>query len=506
MRVATSHVSHATESLANNRIDGVFEFAESDFLNQHWQEWSQRNLEFKLREPLWSERRDRVLEMAQHAANGYVPFWGHDEVRPCSNQSNDSWGGFGVTAIDAIDTFFMFGMKAEFELASRTARKIDWKVRDYDASLFETTIRYLGGLLSAFQLSKLPHFLEKAKDLADLLLEAFPTVSEDSLSSGGRIPDDVDLDGLSMFDVRRFVQGSPYQPYKLGLPNSIVNLQSGRSRNPLWTGGRSILSEVGSVQLELKFLSVLTGNPKYFAAAEASMNTLELIAERSWNDCEGDRKDTGLKGLSSTLSKKMVPYGLWALYLDGREQKFSSNRASVGALADSFFEYLLKQSLLFETQESRDRETTDRHNRRLEKLYDISIDAILQHMLVGRDREDYTFISDLHNFEQTGVVDHLTCFFPGMLALGAKKRRDKGVEDLRIASRLVETCASLYFESPSGLSPDQIVFNLSELKGPTNLEKSQPPYQPFSNQYLLRPETIERFATIFPFLLLLQTI
>jgi hypothetical protein len=38
---------------------------------------------------------------------------------------------------------------------------------------------------------------------------------------------------------------------------------SGNAHNPSWTGGSSILSEVGTLQLEFNTLSQYTGNPVY---------------------------------------------------------------------------------------------------------------------------------------------------------------------------------------------------------------------------------------------------
>ena len=46
-----------------------------------------------------------------------------------------------------------------------------------DVNLFETTIRVLGGLLSAFHLSAERIFLDKAKDLGQRLMGAFTSAS-----------------------------------------------------------------------------------------------------------------------------------------------------------------------------------------------------------------------------------------------------------------------------------------------------------------------------------------
>jgi hypothetical protein len=42
----------------------------------------------------------RVRDAFLHAWRGYeLHAFGHDEVRPTTNATNDSWGGFGVTLI-----------------------------------------------------------------------------------------------------------------------------------------------------------------------------------------------------------------------------------------------------------------------------------------------------------------------------------------------------------------------------------------------------------------------
>jgi hypothetical protein len=97
--------------------------------------------------------------------------------------------------------------------------------RNYDASVFETTIRCVGGLLSAYDLSGEGVFLKKATDLAERLLPAFNTPT--------------------------------------GIPLNTVNLQSGNAYNPGWTGMASTLADFGTEQLEFIGLSERTGDPKY---------------------------------------------------------------------------------------------------------------------------------------------------------------------------------------------------------------------------------------------------
>jgi len=79
-----------------------------------------------------------------------------------------------VTLVDALDTMYLMGFEEEFEKARDFVKKINFKV-DHPLSVFETTIRYLGGFLGAYTLSKDPIFLEKAEELGNVLLPAFDT-------------------------------------------------------------------------------------------------------------------------------------------------------------------------------------------------------------------------------------------------------------------------------------------------------------------------------------------
>ncbi|CAN0450818.1 unnamed protein product, partial [Ectocarpus sp. 12 AP-2014] len=151
--------------------------------------------------------------------------WGYDEVKPLSKKGSDNWGGMGVTLVDSLDTLWLMGLTEEFYNGR------DW-VRDHltfnevgMVSVFETTIRVLGGLLSAFELSRDEArgqvFLERAKDLADRLMPAFGTST--------------------------------------GIPCKLVNLSNGKTGG----GSYSVLSELGTLQLEFRYLSHEVGDEKY---------------------------------------------------------------------------------------------------------------------------------------------------------------------------------------------------------------------------------------------------
>ena len=105
---------------------------------------------------------------------------GHDEVRPISGRYYDPFCGWGATLVDSLDTLQIMGMDAEYREALKYISEIDFAhTRSRSIPLFETVIRYLGGLIGAYDVSrgKDTILLEKAKDLADMLMGAFDTVN-----------------------------------------------------------------------------------------------------------------------------------------------------------------------------------------------------------------------------------------------------------------------------------------------------------------------------------------
>jgi mannosyl-oligosaccharide alpha-1,2-mannosidase len=91
--------------------------------------------------------------------------------------------------------------------------------------VFETNIRIVGGLLGGYTLSKDKILLEKAKEMVDLLLPAFES--------------------------------------KSGIPFTEINLKTNQVRNRDWHKHESLLSEVGTLQLEFQYLSQLLKDEKY---------------------------------------------------------------------------------------------------------------------------------------------------------------------------------------------------------------------------------------------------
>lgn len=124
-------------------------------------------------------RRDAVKESFQHSWNGYKEHaWLRDEVTPLSAGYRDTFGGWAATLVDSLDILWILGLKDDFELAVKAAETIDFTTTEEEfINVFETTIRYMGGFLAAYDISggKYHSLLAKAVEVGDLLMSCFDT-------------------------------------------------------------------------------------------------------------------------------------------------------------------------------------------------------------------------------------------------------------------------------------------------------------------------------------------
>lgn len=121
-----------------------------------------------------STDRALVVQIFNESYGAYRKFaWGHDEVAPLTQVPLDPRNGWGATIIDAMSTMCIMGLTDFFDEALNFTQNIDFtKSNTADTvSMFETTIRYVGGLISAYELSGKQHFflVDQAKQLADRL-------------------------------------------------------------------------------------------------------------------------------------------------------------------------------------------------------------------------------------------------------------------------------------------------------------------------------------------------
>ncbi|KAI1712093.1 glycosyl hydrolase family 47 domain-containing protein [Ditylenchus destructor] len=366
-------------------------------------------------------RRDFIKKMMLFAWSNYRTYaWGENELRPISKigHSASVFGrsSIGATIVDAADTLHIMGLMEEFNDAREwIAQSLDMKQVQTDLSVFETNIRYVGGLLSAYALSSDQVFLEKAKYVADLLLPAFNTPT--------------------------------------GIPLALVNTRTGRAINYGWaSGGCSILSEYGSLELEFTYLSKLTGNSTY---REKASKVREVLAQ---------------------LDK---PDGLYPNYINPRTGKFCLKHVSVGALGDSFYEYLIKLWLF-----------TNKTDAQLKSTYDDALTAIERNLLQKSVPNQLSYFAELKGSRMEHKMDHLACFIAGMFALQSKHETDPERQRhyLELAEQIANTCHESYIRSDVGIGPESMRFS-SKLEAATNRESEM--------YYILRPEVIEGWFVLY---------
>ena len=122
---------------------------------------------------------DKIRKTFAFSWDGYRKnAWMQDELSPVSGSYRNPFCGWAATLVDSLDSLWMLDLKAEFEEAAEAVGKIDFTTSiRHDLPLFEVTIRYLGGLVAAYDISgsKYRVLLDKAVELAEVLMGAFDT-------------------------------------------------------------------------------------------------------------------------------------------------------------------------------------------------------------------------------------------------------------------------------------------------------------------------------------------
>jgi mannosyl-oligosaccharide alpha-1,2-mannosidase len=93
-------------------------------------------------------QREAVREAFVHAWTGYKKYaFPNDDLHPVDNGHGNSRNGWGGSAVDAFSTALIMGEKDIINSILNFIPMIDFSYTTRDVSLFETTIRYMGGML-----------------------------------------------------------------------------------------------------------------------------------------------------------------------------------------------------------------------------------------------------------------------------------------------------------------------------------------------------------------------
>ncbi len=278
-----------------------------------------------------------IVDACRYAWRGYKQYAsGFDALMPISKKGQNWYSSSLVmTPVDAFDTFFLLKMKYEASEAKAMIFKDLSFNKDMDVQLFEVSIRFLGGLISSYELDGDARFLNLARDLGKRLLPAF---------------------------------NSP-----TGMPFRYINLQTGKTRDPL-----SNPAEIGTYLLEFGKLTQYTGDSIYYKTAKKA--TFEVFKRRS-------------------------KIGLVGTVIDVNTGNWVNTESQIGARIDSYYEYLYKAWLLFGDLDCK-------------TAWETSNDAIIKYLYVKTDKGSFFRRVDMNTGqERQPLYGALDAFYAGILTL-----------------------------------------------------------------------------------------
>eukprot|EP00927_Polykrikos_kofoidii_P050222 TRINITY_DN44145_c0_g1_i1.p1 TRINITY_DN44145_c0_g1~~TRINITY_DN44145_c0_g1_i1.p1 ORF type:complete len:922 (-),score=161.74 TRINITY_DN44145_c0_g1_i1:84-2762(-) len=258
-------------------------------------------------------------------------------------------------------------------------------------------------------------------------------------------------------------------PSKLPLPKFSLSKGTGR-----FTSEPTILAEAGSLQLEYRYLARQTGNRSFREASDA---TFEAI------------RSAGVEGLMPVYLSQPQHTPVQTL-----DSKFA-----VGALTDSYYEYLLKQWL----QSPDEVAFRDRWLTFMNELPTLMVPKPTSKKIKGKPPK-YKVLEQGSHGTTMWKMDHLSCFAPGMIALGLQTLTEGSLADKsklpsgfdtswwNVAKGLLASCVDLWTSSNSGLAPEFAYVHSSAPYAFSEVPEA-------GKHSFLRPETAESLFYLYRF-------
>ncbi|KAF1945728.1 mannosyl-oligosaccharide alpha-1,2-mannosidase-like protein [Clathrospora elynae] len=302
-------------------------------------------------------RAQAVVDVFKTSWDGYYTYaFPSDELEPVNNTASNSRNGWGASAVDALSTALLMGETETVNQILEHIPTIDWSQTSDEVSLFETTIRYLGGMLSGYDLlsGPLSHLADDPANVDALLAQAINLAN--NLSYAFETP-----------------SGVPWN-----------NLDFATRGND---GSENGLATVGTLILEWVRLADLSGNETYRSLVHKAENY--LIAP-------------------SPASSEPFP-GLLGTNINVTTGLFTDAKGGWVGGSDSFYEYLIKMYIYNPRYELlRDRWIA---------AADSTIKYLTSHPV---SRPDLTFVAAYDGTTLRLRSQHLACFDGGNFILGGQ--------------------------------------------------------------------------------------
>jgi len=220
---------------------------------------------------------------------------GPDYLNPDNINVNDALGDYLLTLVESLSTLAVIGNSTEFKRAAQLVIEHLNFDKSNTVQVFESTIRILGGLLSAHLIA-----IDPKQPFGNMTIDNY----DDELL---KLAHDLGVRLLTAFETTN-----------TGIPYPRINLKTGVPKNSY---NHTCTSGASTLLLEFGLLSQLVDDPIY-----------EIVARKSMNSIYSKRSNvTGLLG-----NELNIHTGEWLGSLSG-----------LGAGIDSFYEYLLKSYIFF---------------------------------------------------------------------------------------------------------------------------------------------------------------
>lgn len=338
--------------------------------------------------------------------------WGCDDILPVSGGNSSSRNGWGAFIVDSASTLALMELWDELEHSVEFILGIDFTVADGLVDPFETTIRYLGGLLSLVDLYDAGLIPEKTlhEEARDLILEHAVTLAE-NLAPTYDTPTGMPWPRVN-FDTQ---QGEPTSGY-------VFSNDPGKQEHDHPAIGPA---RTGSSILENRVLTRMTGNPIY-----AKNSTL------AWAPLVWSKWTTPWPGMLD------APVDIMTASPVGRARHWDGGH-------DSYYEYLLKITLLapptdphLDVYRKRFTDAAYSLRKHLGTRSAPAPEHAMQHLFIGRQ-------DDTQYQNQQG---HLACFAPGTILLASKFYDQPYLRTFALA--LLEGCRHVYTSTPTKIGPE----------------------------------------------------
>ena len=329
---------------------------------------------------------------------------------------------------DALSTAIVM---EEFDLVASMVthvQKTDFTETKDSCSLFETTIRYLGGMLSAFDLLTGPYvpprsyswvpptLLEQSRTLANTMKFAFDT--------------------------------------KTGIPFNELNIEA---QKPADAGDKNGIATIGSLILEWTRLTDITHDSLYARLAQRGESYL-LHPEPAWAE-----PFPGLLGTTVNIDTGL----------------FEDASGGWGGGTDSFYEYLIKMYIY-------DPDRFGGYRDRWVLAADSSMTYLASH---PQPFPDLTYMSWFSNTTTGQSSSHLACFNGGNFILGGLVLDEQKYIDFGL--NLTHGCRNTYTSTKTGLGPESFAWDASTVPDSSKDFYQKHGFYITDARYGLRPEYLE---------------